>query len=388
MPAKHTKESFIAKAVLKHGEGLYNYSDVVYSGYYGKISIRCTKHDLSWKTTPNSHSAGVGCEQCSALTRKPFVPKNKKSHVDFIRQVIAIHGDSLDFTKAKYVGAHTKVKVVCWLHGEFCAVADSLLRGQGCKVCGYLAAAKASTKTSHDFITAAVLKHGGNYTYAQAEYVNAKTKITVTCRKHGNWTVVPSTHLGGSGCPKCADEMTSARCRQTNEEFIARCRLVWGDSISYSHTVYLGLQRQVWAVCVKHNKAFKQIASVHLAGCQACGECRAELKSHGERKLSDWFDATGIAYEVQKAFTTCRGPRGGLMPFDVYVPSANLLIELDGKQHFQIDGHFIRSVDDLLKRRFLDNLKTMWAEDHDYRLIRIRYDQIDQINSNPVTSNQ
>ena len=47
---------------------------------------------------------------------------------------------------------------------------------------------------------------GKGYDYSDTVYVNAKTKIGVRCPRHGVFSQLPSNHLKGSGCPRCAQE--------------------------------------------------------------------------------------------------------------------------------------------------------------------------------------
>ena len=48
--------------------------------------------------------------------------------------------------------------------------------------------------------------HGDTYDYSKSEYINSKTLITITCRKHGDISVNPRIHKNGGGCRKCNGE--------------------------------------------------------------------------------------------------------------------------------------------------------------------------------------
>ena len=45
--------------------------------------------------------------------------------------------------------------------------------------------------------------HGGRYSYQNSEYINSKSKVCITCSKHGDFYQTASDHIRGSGCPKC-----------------------------------------------------------------------------------------------------------------------------------------------------------------------------------------
>lgn len=58
-------------------------------------------------------------------------------------------------------------------------------------------------KTNEEFLLQAIAKHGNNYDYTKTEYINALTKVIVTCREHGDFLIKPNNHLKGDGCPIC-----------------------------------------------------------------------------------------------------------------------------------------------------------------------------------------
>ena len=68
---------------------------------------------------------------------------------------------------------------------------------------------KRSTKryTQQEFIDKAKSIHGDKYDYSKVKYVNNKTKITVICSKHGEFTIRPFNHIiAGDGCSACRYE--------------------------------------------------------------------------------------------------------------------------------------------------------------------------------------
>jgi hypothetical protein len=58
-----------------------------------------------------------------------------------------------------------------------------------------------------DFIGRARSVHGDAYAYDEVDYVNSRTKVTVSCNKCGTRIVqTPSSHLQGRGCLVCRDK--------------------------------------------------------------------------------------------------------------------------------------------------------------------------------------
>jgi hypothetical protein len=58
--------------------------------------------------------------------------------------------------------------------------------------------------TKNDFIQKAAEVHGDRYDYSRFIYVKSNVKGKIVCKVHGEFWQVPSSHLQGSGCPKCA----------------------------------------------------------------------------------------------------------------------------------------------------------------------------------------
>ena len=54
----------------------------------------------------------------------------------FIKKAKTIHGNKYDYSKVKYVNNHTKVCIICPIHGEFWQTPMKHLIGRGCPKCG------------------------------------------------------------------------------------------------------------------------------------------------------------------------------------------------------------------------------------------------------------
>ena len=171
--------------------GKYDYSKVNYVNNKTKVCIICTEHGHGefWQR-PNSHLSGQGCPKCGGTT---LLTKE-----EFIKEATEKHGDKYNYDKVDYKDSKTKVCIICPEHGEFWQEANSHLRGVGCPKCSgnYI-------PTTEEWIVSARKVHGDKYDYSNAHYVNALTKITIRCPKHGNFEQAPHDHAKGCGCPKC-----------------------------------------------------------------------------------------------------------------------------------------------------------------------------------------
>jgi len=49
-------------------------------------------------------------------------------------------------------------------------------------------------------------KHGNRYGYDKVDYIASNIKVIITCPIHGDFSMSPSNHLIGQGCPECGVE--------------------------------------------------------------------------------------------------------------------------------------------------------------------------------------
>lgn len=77
-----------------------------------------------------------------------------------------------------------------------------------------------------------------------------------------------------------------------------------------------------------------------------------------------------ITIETQKIFPDLKGEKGGTPRFDFYLPDYNLIIEADGRQHYEYDNPWGQTN---LKEN--DNIKNKYCCDNNIGLLIIRYEK-------------
>lgn len=135
--------------------------------------------------------------------------------------------------------------------------------------------------TRDEFIEKAKLKHGDKYDYSLVEYKNNKTKVCIICSTHGEFWQNPKNHLGGKGCPKCANRSV------TTEYFIEKAKLIHGDKYDYSLVKYINSTSKVIIICHEHGK-FLQKPVYHLGGCD-CQKCAKLIGPRKKTKTTEFF---------------------------------------------------------------------------------------------------
>lgn len=239
------------------------------------------------------------------------------------------------------------------------------------------------------FLTRAKDKHGSLYGYQELpDTFTYKDWVPIICHKHGRFRQKARTHAAGSGCSLCAKEIREvtqySRYRHTLEQFVEKARKAHGDYYDYSQTQYNGQMKRVQIVCPTHGP-FTVIANNHVHGT-GCAKCK---RSRGETTIANILNRWGIPFETQKAFPDLFLPnckkRTNKPKYDFYLPEHNLLIEYDGKHHFepvQFNGVSKKRARELFERTKLsDHIKEQYASDNNIRLIRISHKEFADIES-------
>lgn len=195
---KSNLEEFIEKAILKHGNK-YNYSKFIYVNNWSKGLITCPDHG-DFEQIPNSHLSGHGCPKCKIENSINVLKSNKQ---EFTKKAKKVHGDKYNYDKVKYKSANERILITCHKHGDFEQTPGCHLFGQGCPKCGYEKNSEKFRSNTLEFIEKAKVIHGDLYDYSKVNYLTIKDKVTIICKKHGEFKQIASHHLSGSGCQIC-----------------------------------------------------------------------------------------------------------------------------------------------------------------------------------------
>lgn len=98
--------------------------------------------------------------------------------------------------------------------------------------------------------------------------------------------------------------------------------------------------------------------------------CTCVTKSKMATTIEYELKNKNILFVKEKRFPTCRNLRP--LPFDYYINSGNIIIEADGKQHFDNSGKYGEGFSERLIR---DKIKSEFAINNDFNFLRIRYDE-------------
>ncbi len=199
--------TFIEKSVKKFGKNILDYSKLQYINQYEHVVLICKNHNIEFSQTPKHHLRGktTGCPKCQIESnnlsvqkreRKLFFHKFKK-HIDYSK---------INFDE--YVNLNTVGNFICKIHNisynqKFRDHFNSNNKG-GCPNCKKEKKISVTKYTNEEFIEASIKKFKNKFSYSKTNYIYSLNKVIITCKKHGDFSIVAAEHLSGcGGCNKC-----------------------------------------------------------------------------------------------------------------------------------------------------------------------------------------
>jgi hypothetical protein len=310
------------------------------------------------------------CYVCTMAKNGIIVGRGGKNigNGEFIRRSTIMHRGRYLYPRCYYINNKKKVIITCSNHGDFEQLPSNHLRGNGCSKCGM------HQHDTEEFVNAASVLHNGKYIYTHVAYINNTTEVTIGCPDHGWFQQTPNSHLNGRGCNECGRERTTAASTKTLEHFLQRAAESHPPGkYAYPRAVYLGYNVTIEIHCNTCGRDFWQTPDAHCAkkGCSHCN------KSKLANKVTDYLISVEIGFILEKSFDDCRDIRP--LPFDVYVHKYDMLIELDGEQHFTVAPGYMGGDEGYAKRLRHDNMKDEWVRKNKRILLRISYVDFDDI---------
>lgn len=273
---------------------------------------------------------------------------------EFIKKANTKHGDTYYYSKVEYKKSSENVIIICKIHGEFPQLPPNHLKGYGCKKCGTERTANNCRSNTNEFIEKAILKHGDLYDYSKVEYKKSNDYVIIICKTHGEFLQTPQKHLCG-GCIKCG-----FLCITSDKSiFVNKSTEIHDDIYDYSKSVYINNNTNLIIICKIHGE-FYQRPRVHLSG-RGCSMCcnKTEAKLYEQIKKIYPSIITQFKQEWCKNIT--------YLPFDFCIMEYNIIIELDGPQHFRQVMNW-KSPEITFET---DKYKENCANDNGYSIIRI-----------------
>lgn len=289
----------------------------------------------------------------------------------------------IGFENDVYKDRRSKIIVQCPIHGEWKSTIEVFAhRGNGCRKCGNANKRRYSNDKAISIIDKYIqdnnlaIKFKG---FVDGNYVDAHCKLILECEEHGEWNTTSfNNFLRGKSCPKCGVIKNIEPQRLSEEEVINRInesnKMYHNNRyrfIGFKDGRYVNQNTKLILECPEHGTWETSTLPSFYRQHQGCPKCSI---SHGENFISSYLNNNCISFYTQKKFNTCKDKRP--LPFDFYLPDYNVLIEYDGRQHFESVKDF-GGENNLYYIQSHDAIKTKWAYDNGYLLLRLNYKQSD-----------
>lgn len=354
-----TVEQFIKDAKNVHGDK-YDYSKVENcKKVTDKVIIICPEHGEFYQDYLHHVQRKCKCKKCADIE------KGLKGRLDtssFIIKANQVHNKKYDYSKVEYISSKNKVCIICPEHGEFMQRPNLHLFGQGCPKCKGDKTRERSKYDTSIFIAKCKEVYGDSYTYENTIFINSRKSVCITCPKHGDFYINPSSFLlRKKGCTFCANEKYNKRRAISFTEFKNRAIITHGNLYTYDESTYKNLTSKTKIHCNKHGD-FYQTGINHILGkgCPICNYSKLELEIYNTLRN------VNIEFEQQKSFEWLKDK--GFLKFDFYLPKYNIAIECQGIQHFKPLSIF-GGKKEFERRIYLDNLKNKLSSEHNIKIL-------------------
>jgi hypothetical protein len=352
---KKTHEEYVAELATKNPtvEVVGTYVDAK-----TKIAHHCLIHDVYWDASPQVALNG-GCPECKKDKIGAF---RRRAHEEYIEEVAKISPHIV--VMGKYTNAKTQILHWCTIHDiKWTPTPESILDGCGCWKCGGGKIGNNKRKPHKQYVKE-VARINKNIVVL-GKYIDSKTPILHKCLIHNvEWCTSPSNILKGKGCRECKKDKIRDKNSRTHEQYIKELKNINPDILVLG--IYKNAKTPILHKCLidGHEWCVTPDSLLQGFGCPQCNE------SSGERLIRQFLQSNNIIYEYQKVFDNCRDIKP--LPFDFYLPTYNICIEYDGRQHYESIECFGGEEKFELQQKH-DAIKTEYCKNNNMKLLRIPY---------------
>lgn len=370
----------------KYNDKFYvNFNDV-YPTSTVKIKVKCDYCNKEYEVTYASYmrtmskSNKLSCINCigKKLSEQSLV---QRQHIMYekIYNICCNKNYKLLTKENELINNNTKIYYICKLHGKTYTKVTGLLQGNGCYKCGRIKAVnnviKSTLHKRQDNLYSKMLKKADEKGYTiitpKENITNNSNYIKYKCPIHNEQQMKVANFISGKGCPKCAIDKNKKLYKLSFDEVYDRIYNLGGLLLNKYDYVNLST-KNLKILCPNCNKEFiTSLRNFTQHNGQVCKEC-SNKESLGEIQIRKYLEKNNILYEQEKWFDDCRDINP--LPFDFYLFEYNIIIEFDGKQHFNDRGYKSGKFSDSLEYTQLhDKIKTEYCKKNNIKLIRIPY---------------
>jgi hypothetical protein len=292
------------------------------------------------------------------LTNEEFIKRMKKIQPDLI------------FDKTKYINRLLKVIITCPYHGDKIILPSrNLNRKVGCPDCEV-------NKLTIDKISEKINKiYNGNIKFEKGQiYKNNKEEYYWTCLKHKiTFLKRADSVLQGHGCKECHKEILRKKFTRSINSIQIDIDNVYGKN------VYKIIGREKNNIIIKCLGCGNEFTKTTYDFLKRKSQCICKTVSY-EKKCKNILQKFNNIEEIEihKTFSNLKDKKS--LSYDFYIKKYNLLIEINGPQHYYNIYH--KNLHDFHKQLHHDWIKRKYAKNNNINLLVIPYfcfENIDEI---------
>lgn len=289
---------------------------------------------------------------------KSVIGRNTKLSTEEVKEYV----ESFDYKLlSEYETSKKKILVQCPNgHEPYYVSWGNFKTGKRCPKCKF---EKLSELYRHDDDYIENYIRSAGYEWLDGEYINGNSKLILLCPQGHEYTTSFSVFHNGFRCPHCNGNAKLTyeyiKNKIENEGFI-----LLSDS-------YINSQTKL-ELCCDNGHEFEMNWN-HFQQGERCPMCHI---SYGIQNILSFLNKNDIDYKLEYKFTDCKNINS--LPFDIFIPELNTVIEFDGEQHYH-EGAFGNDVLDLMNIKYRDNIKNIYCHENNITIIRIPYWDITNI---------
>lgn len=259
----------------------------------------------------------------------------------------------------EYINAKEKLHFIC-NNGHDCYINwNNFKSGRRCNECNKNNISNRLTKYVEDDIKKNIEKEG--YLII-GEYKNTNLPFLTIC-PHGKEYMLRYSHfLEGVRCG--CETVKKYEFEEVKEYF-------QNEGYTLLEEEYLNVFTKMKVECPKGH-----IYYVNFHNFKSGYRCPNCNSSKGEDVIDKILNNYNIQHIRQYKFDDCKCKQ--CLPFDFYLPDYNMLIEYDGRQHYEIVEYF-GGFDSFVDTKIRDTIKNEYCKKNNIKLIRIPYWEFDNI---------
>lgn len=241
----------------------------------------------------------------------------------------------------KYVNNSSPLSFYCYnCKDVFSSTWNQIIRGTNCALC---CGSQVGKKNNLEYLRPDLVNEWSpknNISPKDVTISSGKVIVWVCSKCNYEWKTRIADRNAGRGCPSCYGQVLSDSNR-LSIKFPELCS-EWDFDKNKGLTpndVSYGNNKRFWWKCGKCGNEW--ITSINNrtnmgSGCPKCANDKKESALAIE--LKEFLKNKGIAFVSE--YRILRNPKTNTyLPYDIYIPSKNIFIEIQGEQHYQINGY-------------------------------------------------